>query len=38
MVVLEPTRHGVLTVAGFAGLCAPTVTGALDPYLRARTP
>jgi hypothetical protein len=38
MVVLEPTRHGVLTVAGFAGFRAPAVTGALDRYLRARTP
>ena len=37
-VVIAPTRRRVLTFAMLAGLAAPAVTGALDLYLRARTP
>jgi len=38
VVVIEPTRHRVLTFAILAGLCVPAVTGALDLYIRAHTP
>jgi len=38
VVVSDPTRRRVLTLAILAGVCAPAVTGALDLYLRARTP
>jgi hypothetical protein len=38
MVVSDPQRGRVLTLVVVAGICAPAVTGALDLYLRARTP
>src|SRR5438270_12457030 len=37
-VVADPRRRRVLTFVVIAGLCAPALTGALDLYLRARTP
>lgn len=36
--LFEPTRRRVLGFAILAGLCPPAFTGALDLYLRARTP
>jgi hypothetical protein len=37
-VVTDPQRGRVLTFVVVAGICAPALTGALDLYLRARTP
>ncbi len=38
LVVRLPSRGRVLAFVAIAGICAPTLTGALDLYLRARTP
>ena len=37
-VVADPQRGRVLAFVSLAGICAPALTGALDLYLRARTP
>ena len=37
-VVIDPQRRRVLTFVLVAGICAPAVTGAIDLFLRARTP
>jgi hypothetical protein len=38
LVVTDPRNGRVLAFVSVAGICAPAVTGALDLYLRARTP
>jgi hypothetical protein len=37
-VVADPQRRRVLALVVIAGVCVPAVTGAIDLYVRARTP